>query len=90
MNTQHTPTPWAYAPNTMYVLGQLDAFPGIPNPVASPYGRTEAECQANAAFIVHAVNSHEALKEFAEWVLKAEPENSLLALNACHALKGGA
>lgn len=47
-------------------------------------------CEAqtvDAAFIVRAVNSHEALKKFAQWVLKVEPENSLLALNARHALK---
>lgn len=100
--SEHTKTPWtASAPDGSYHdVIRIYSGDNRDLPVAvcpqmksavlevisgSTDATTEGAC--NAAFIVRACNSHEALKEFAEWVLKIEPENSLLAINARHALK---
>ena len=71
--TQHTPTPWKFEESTMtlrsapsnYWLATFDSFDGAINN------------KANAAFIVRAVNSHEALleavKKALKYVQRAEP-----------------
>jgi hypothetical protein len=57
-NTRHTPTPWSLQNGLICALnGRAIIDPGH---IA---GETEEECEANAAFIVRAVNNHEALVE---------------------------
>lgn len=66
MNAQHTPTPWEIG-NVTYqhnfecwtkTVSAKGTRPLVGHRVA---GRTEAECNANAAFIVRAVNAHDEL-----------------------------
>lgn len=60
--TQHTPTPWKYGPGLIiwngdgFLVAQVAGQPGMP------------EAEADAAFIVRACNSHEALVRLAEMV----------------------
>jgi hypothetical protein len=77
MNTQHTPTPWYYDAETKTIRAksreafdkstQMGDYRGcIVADLSEAIGEREhaiPEAEANAAFIVRAVNSHDALLE---------------------------
>lgn len=63
MNAKHTPTPWKVGPHTV-ILSNEGGYPTAIADIAIPIrgkGADYAEQQANAAFIVRAVNAHEEL-----------------------------
>jgi hypothetical protein len=69
----HTPTPWCW--NVNYILQGTDPTANgarIVAPLYHPATRSKYEGRANAAFIVRAVNGHEALlrlvKRHREWI----------------------
>ena len=71
--TRHTPTPWIATPSGPVMHGYSQPFAigehGKPNLVAGCFGDVaggEETAEANAARIVLAVNSHEALVEALE------------------------
>lgn len=61
---QHTPTPWLKA-ELGVVRNEVDNYL-----VARCIGDTDQEADANAAFIVRAVNSHEAMLEALKLVVR--------------------
>ena len=70
MTTQHTPTPWAASGVTVY-----GSDGGARNTVADTTccgSMTREADEANAAFIVRAVNSHDALVAAVTMVLDAD------------------
>ena len=60
MNTKHTPTPWVQRGRYINVESVVDGVPGHYE-VACIASHNDDKNEANAAFIVRAVNAHEAL-----------------------------
>lgn len=80
---EHTPTPWSYKPAKFPTDGEFDcgigaAIGGTSFCIAETFGRCattiKLDAQANAAFIVKAVNSHDDLVKALEEILSAEKE----------------
>jgi hypothetical protein len=63
---KHTPTPWEYVDYSKD--GERLSIDGENNTIAEVFN-TEGNLEANAAFIVKACNSHEALKDMLHAVL---------------------
>ncbi|KKM93908.1 hypothetical protein LCGC14_1203720 [marine sediment metagenome] len=63
MTDKHTPGPWRQVRFTVW-SGEPNTTNG---PVAEANGQTIEECEANAAFIVRAVNNHAKLLEALEF-----------------------
>jgi len=84
---KHTPTPWQlggfgkiYSPGKLPTTdGRLETAYEIASvPFRQNYdvlGVHKEESNLNAAFIVRAVNSHEALFDAAKWILAAAPND---------------
>jgi hypothetical protein len=84
---EHTPTPWRVEEGTGLVWGDCTLFDdgtpdrlGVPvtdgqleRPWAQGKGPSYDEMEANAAFIVKAVNNHEKLLEFFKWAMREGP-----------------
>lgn len=69
---QHTPLPWEYDPELPTQIWAQTAEGGDPKPLADCFDWwPEGEPEANAALIVLAVNSHEALLEALKELLEA-------------------
>jgi len=68
--SKHTPTPWAFRKAKAPIDGEFDfgiyaTIDGMPKIIAEAFGRAgkdiRPDAEANAAFIVRAVNAHEDL-----------------------------
>ncbi len=67
--SKHTPTPWeikAFGAPPQIVIGPCDPKPGAPSFTANTLGGNDA---ANAAHIIHCVNTYDALVEALEKVV---------------------
>jgi hypothetical protein len=86
--SKHTPTPWMA--DWGYGEGAEATYVSHNNrPIADCAHGYGGEDAANAAFIVHAVNNHQRLVDFAKYVLELDPENDApLFAKARHALSG--
>lgn len=110
--SEHTPTPWAFhRPTTapahnlsgrwVIVCQSKTKWEGVlicEMPYAATTAMKEAEQDANARFIVTAVNSHEAMKEAADGIvvfvealcdeLDIDPAETHIAVNAVSSVTG--
>lgn len=78
MNTKHTPTPWEIEPHTM-----VDKEFSV-GPFTLDYDDVDHDEQdANAEFMVRAVNSHDALLAAAKTVVKNAKALPGMALEDC-------
>ena len=59
----HTPTPWIDIPQWDPSIAYIGTATGTTQYVATLRDRRDGTCQANAAYIVRACNSYEAMRE---------------------------
>ena len=64
--TKPTPTPWCLSPQGRHIRLKRHGYN-----IASMNDHLDGEWEANARLIVHAVNSHEAMKEALDDMLQA-------------------
>ncbi len=87
MEAKHTPTPWEYFLNkhgTQYRIAGDNCFPiaALDMYGSEGHGPTKKVSEANAAFIVRAVNNHEALIEALQKCLEAANAHEAKALHS--------
>ena len=66
----HTPTPWIDIPQWDPSIAYIGTATGTTQYVATLRDRRDGTCQANAAYIVRACNSYEAMREALEGLIE--------------------